>query len=188
MSDLRPLGFLSHLQYDATVRQESLVALAIRVETLIVTAHWQAIRPPRIVALAIATYLWDLAEAMPLPPSVANTGATVFAARCAGCHAGTGFTGPPRPLAAIGTDPKLGQSPDRGTGFYRVPSLRGVSARPTLLHDGSVRDLAALLDPARLVADYRGGARGAGPIPGHAFGLDLSAADRVALLAYLQAL
>ncbi len=188
ISDLRPLRFLSHLQYDATVRQESLVSLAIRVETLLITAHGQAIRPPRVVALAIAEYLWSLAHSMPAPPRDADAGATLFAARCAACHAGDGFTGAPQPLEAVGTDPTLGRSPDRGTGFYRVPSLRGVSARPTLLHNGSVRDLGALFDPARTDAGYRGGARGDGPVAGHTFGLDLSEADRAAVLAYLRSL
>jgi hypothetical protein len=175
ISDLRPLRWLSHLQYDATVRQPDVVALAIRVETLILTAHAQVVRPPRLVALALARYLWDL-------------GAGVFASRCAGCHAGVGFTGAPRTLAEVGTDPALGLSPDRGTGFYRVPSLRGVALRPTLLHDGTLPSLDALLDPARLSSGYAGGARGAGPVLGHAFGLDLSAADRTALLSFLRAL
>jgi hypothetical protein len=63
-----------------------------------------------------------------------------------------------------------------------------VAARATLLHDGSVRSLAALLDPARLGADYAEGVRDPGPVPGHAFGLDLGPADRAALLGFLGAL
>jgi hypothetical protein len=43
------------------------------------------------------------------------------------------------------------------------------------LHDASVPDVAALLDPARTV-------------PGHRFGLDLSAAERDALVAFLSTL
>ncbi len=188
ISDLRSLRWVSHLQYDATVRQADVVALAIRIETLIITAHAQAVRPPRLVALALARYLWDLGLELPPPPSSTSDGARVFAARCAGCHAGEGFTGPPRALADVGTDAALGLSPDRGTGFYRVPSLRGVAARPTLFHDGALVDLAALLDPARVSPSYAGGARGPGPVPGHAFGLELSDADRAALLTYLRAL
>jgi hypothetical protein len=188
ISDLRPARFLSHLQYDATVRQLDVVSLAIRVETLIITSHAQAIRPPRIVALAIAQYLWSLADGLPLTTAGATPGAALFSARCAACHAGASLTSAPRPLAEVGTDQALGLSPERGTGRYRVPSLRGVAARPTLFHDGALPGLAALLDPARLDEAYQGGARHAGAVTGHVFGLDLSAADRAALLDYVQSL
>ncbi len=187
-ADLRSLRFVSHLQYDATVRQPDVVALAIRIETLIITGHGQAIRPPRIVALALAAYLWSLSDALPAPPATGGAGRTLFAARCASCHAGDGLTGPPRAIAEVGTDARLGLSPERGTGLYRVPSLRGAGARPTLLHDGTLRGLDALLDPGRLAAGYAGGARGPGAVGGHAFGLDLSAADRAALLEYVSSL
>jgi hypothetical protein len=186
IGDLRPDRWLTHLQYDATVRQVDVVSLAIRIETLIITSHGQLDRPPRIVALALAQYLWSLGPAMPPAGSAATPGGALFAARCSGCHAGAAFTGPPRPLAEIGTDSTLGLSPVRGTGFYRVPSLRGVAARPSLLHDGTLPGLDALFDPARLGPGYQGGARGPGAVVGHAFGLDLSDADRAALLDYLR--
>jgi hypothetical protein len=188
ISDLRPTRWLTHLQYDATVKQLDVVSLAIRVETLIITAHGEAIRPPRIVALALARYLWKLGETLPAIPDAKSPGGALFAAQCAGCHAGSGFTGAPRPLAEIGTDPTLGLSPDRGTGMYRVPSLRGVSARPTLLHDGTLTDVASLLDPARLADGFQGGARGPGAVRGHELGLSLSASDRAALVDYLRSL
>ena len=184
IADLRPVRWLTHLQYDATIRQNDVVALAIRIETLIITSHAQTLRPPRIVALALARYLWSLGSSLPPPPPPP----AVFATRCSGCHTGEGLTGPPRPLAEVGTDPTLGLSPDRGTGFYRVPSLRGVGARPTLLHDGTLPDLRAMFDPARLAPDWTGGARAAGAVRGHPFGLDLSDSERAALLTYLQAL
>jgi mono/diheme cytochrome c family protein len=188
LPDLRPLRWLSHLQYDATVRQLDVVSLAIRLETLIITAHGQSVRPPRIVALALARYLWSLAEALPAPGTDQARGAALFATTCAGCHAGPAYTGAPRALAEVGTDPAYGQSPDRGTGTYRVPSLRGVAARPTLLHDGTLPDLEALLDPARLAEGFTGGARGPGPVPGHEFGLSLPPADRAALVGFLRSL
>lgn len=186
--DLRPARFLSHLQYDATVRQLDVVSLAIRVETLIITAHGQQLRPPRVVALALAQYLWSLADGMPAPRDVASRGRVLFEARCATCHAGDALTSAPRPLAEIDTDPTLGLSPDRGTGFYRVPSLRGVGARPSLFHDGALPNVDALLDPSRVTDGYRGGARGAGAVNGHSFGLDLAPSDRAALADYVRAL
>jgi hypothetical protein len=161
------------------------VALAIRIETLIITSHGQTLRPPRIVALALARYLWSLAASLPAP---ADPAPALFAARCSGCHAGEGLTGAPRSLSEVGTDPTLGLSPERGTGQYRVPSLRGVGARPTLLHDGSLPNLTAMFDPARLASDWTGGARGAGAVPGHTFGLELSVLQRAELLTFLRAL
>jgi cytochrome c5 len=184
ISDLRPTRWLSHLQYDATVQQRDLVALAIRIETLIITSHGETLRPPRIVALALAQYHWSLAPSLPTAPPPPDA----FTAHCAACHAGEGLTGLPRGLAEVGTDPTLGLSPDRGTGFYRVPSLRGTGTRPTLLHDGSVPDLAAMFDPARLGSDWTGGAREPGAVTGHLFGIELSPAERATLVDYLRAL
>ncbi|MDB4963103.1 MAG: hypothetical protein JWP01_3102 [Myxococcales bacterium] len=168
--DLRPIRWLTHLHAAATVRQPDVVALAIRIETLIITSHAEVVRPPRAVTLALATYLWSLStEEPPAPPP------EPFLRECAGCHAGDGLTGAPVPLHVVGTDPVVGQSTDRGTGTYRVPSLRGVGDRALLLHDGSVDSLEALLDPARTT-------------PGHPFGSDLPAPDRAAIVAYLEAL
>jgi hypothetical protein len=188
IADLRPVRWLDHLQYDATVRQTDVVDLAIRVETLIVTAHGQALRPPRVVSLALAQFIRDLASELPPPPAADAPGAPLFARRCASCHGGPGLSGAPQPLEAVGTDPALGDSADRGTGTYRVPSLRGVASRPSLLHDGALSGLDALLDPARLDAGYGGGARGPGAVRGHAFGLDLPIDERRALISYLRRL
>jgi hypothetical protein len=72
--------------------------------------------------------------------------------------------------------------------MYRVPSLRGVGARPTLLHDGTLPNLTAMFDPARVEDAWTGGARGPGPVGGHVFGLDLPELDRAALVRYLELL
>jgi cytochrome c5 len=188
MADLRPIRWASHLQYDATLRQQSVVSLAIRIETLIITSKNGALRPPRVLALALAVYLWTLADALPPLPSGSTAGAALFEEHCADCHAGPDLGGGPVTLAVVGTDPLLGRSPERGTGAYRAPSLRGVADRPTLLHDGTLPNVWSLLDPARLDPAYRGGARAAGPVRGHRFGLDLNDTDRRALATYVQAL
>jgi hypothetical protein len=91
-------------------------------------------------------------------------------------------------LATIGTDPWLGESPDRGTGAYRVPSLHGVGSRGPLLHDGTVPSVAAMLDPTRPTAAFTGRLHGPGAVPGHLYGLELAPADRAALVAYVEAL
>jgi hypothetical protein len=189
--DLRAVRWLEYLQQDGTVRAPDLTALAIRIETLIVTSQEAVLRPPRVVALALAAYVRSLAAALPSIDAAANAsaqGAAVFAAECAGCHAPPGFTGAPVSLARIGTDPTLGLSAERGTGAYRVPSLRGVGTRGPLLHDGTIPSVDAFFDPARLTSAFAQRLHGGGPVPGHVFGLDLADGDRQALTAYLQAL
>ena len=179
ISDLRPVGHQTHLHKTASVRN-GLIELAIRTETLILTSLGQAARPPRQTAFALALFLRSLADALPpVPPAdtpgTIGVGRTVFDAHCARCHAGPSLNGPPVALDEIGTDPAVGQSTDRTTGTYRVPSLRGVADRRPLLATGSVPDLQTLLDPARTT-------------PGHRYGLTVPASDRQALLEFLAAL
>jgi cytochrome c5 len=189
--DLRPVRWLSHLQQDATVRARDPIALAIRIETLIVTSSQATVRPPRVVSLALAAYVRSLAAALPAGDAAAASsprGADLFAAGCARCHSPPGLTGVPVPLDVIATDPTLGLSADRGTGCYRVPSLHGVATRGPLLHDGTLPSVDALLDPNRLNDGFVGRLHGTGPVPGHLFGLDLGDADRRALVSYLDLL
>lgn len=171
--DLRPVREQLYLQASAAVRQRDVISLAVRIETLIITAHHETVRPPPIVALALAEYVWSLAPAPPAPPRTASElhGATLFSARCARCHQ----AGERVPVARVGTDPVAAQSRDRGTGMYRAPSLRGVADRALLLHDGSVHSLAELLDPMRTA-------------PGHRFGTSLPTADRADLVAFVSTL
>jgi cytochrome c5 len=188
IADLRPVRWLTHLQQDATVRQIDRTSLAIRVETLIVTSNGEAVRPPRVVALALAAYESSLADALPSADdaaSAAPAGASVFDAHCTGCHQPPALTGPPVALSVVGTDPTLGESVVRGTGTYRVPSLHGVATRGPLLHDGTVPSIEAMFDPARVTPSFAGRLHGTGAVPGHPYGLDVTAADRAALLAFL---
>jgi hypothetical protein len=81
----------------------------------------------------------------------------------------------------------------RGTGYYKVPSLRGVWYRGPFEHNGSVATLEDWFDPRRLGETYvPTGFRGAGvktrAVKGHAFGFNLSAEDRQALIAFLKTL
>ena len=191
IGDTRPVEWLGFIHADGTVALHDVVSLAIRLETLIITSHGLLDRPPRAVALGLAAYLETLGASLSTrPPSspAEVRGETLFDATCSSCHVPPSFTGAPVALAVVGTDPTIGLSLDRGTGSYRVPSLRGVSTRGALLHDASLPDLDALFDPARVTAGYQGGRRGPGPVVGHVFGLDLGASDRADLVAYLQTL
>ena len=91
------------------------------------------------------------------------------------------------------TDPGLALKTRKGTGFYKIPSLRGLWYRPRLMHDGALTSLEDMFDPARHRPDYE--PRGWNPvgvtkraIPGHPFGFELSAEDKQALLAFLRSL
>jgi mono/diheme cytochrome c family protein len=189
--DLRPVRWLTYLQQAAAVRARDLAALAIRIETLIIVSHNGVTRPPRLVTLGLAAYLLALGDDLPpleAAKAVSPRGATVFTARCARCHAGPGLTGEPVAIDYVGTDPTLGMSADRGTGKYRVPSLRGVGTRGPLLHDGTVPSLDAMFDPTRTTPAFAAKLHGAGAVSGHRFGLDLDPLDRAALVAFLKAL
>jgi hypothetical protein len=94
---------------------------------------------------------------------------------------------------SVGTDPSYTLKTRRGTGYYKVPSLKGIWYRRPFLHNGSLAQLDDLLDARRLRADYvPTGFRGAGmttkTVQEHEFGLALAAPDRAALLAFLKTL
>ncbi len=94
---------------------------------------------------------------------------------------------------SVGTDPSYTLKTRRGTGYYKVPSLRGLWYRSPYFHDASLARLDDVLDPARLKAEYVPTAFvGAGiknrAVPGHEFGLELNQSDKQALIAYLMTL
>ena len=91
---------------------------------------------------------------------------------------------------SVGTDPALAMATRRGTGFYKIPSLRGVWYRNAFGHGGQAETLEEWLDPARLQDDYvpKGFHLGPGPIKGHEFGLKLVPAEREQLIAFLRTL
>ena len=65
----------------------------------------------------------------------------------------------------------------KGTGYYKVPSLKGARYRGPFQHAGAVKTLDEWFDPARL-----------GSVPGHRFGLTLTADERHALIAFIETL
>jgi Di-haem oxidoreductase, putative peroxidase len=86
----------------------------------------------------------------------------------------------------VGTDPGLTMETRRGTGYYKVPSLRGIWYRGAFEHSGSVPTLEDWLDPRRLQENYQPAVdRKAGAVKGHEFGLKLSPQEKTALIAFL---
>jgi mono/diheme cytochrome c family protein len=164
-------------------------------------------------AYALARYLYSL-EPLPSPhrydAETMALGERVFIEEgCVTCHPPPGYTNdelmpvdgfepPPDhyeryPVfdVSVGTDPGLALYTRRGTGYYAIPSLRGLWYRDRLFHDGSL-SLEDVLDPARLRDDFvPSGFRGTDAtrtVPGHEFGLDLPAREKAALIAYLRTL
>ena len=163
---------------------------------------------------ALAIYLYSLQP--PLNPNsfdrVAARGKKVFERTgCTGCHTPPLYTNNKLTIAegftlsaekhtlydimpvSVGTDPKLALMTRRGTGFYKVPSLKGVWYRSMFGHNGWCVTLEDWFDPKRLRADYE--PTGFKPdraetfaVKGHVFGLSLSAEDRKALIAFLKTL
>jgi cytochrome c peroxidase len=93
----------------------------------------------------------------------------------------------------VGTDPSLALKTRKGTGYYKVPSLKGLWYRPLLEHSGSVASLEEWFDRNRLRDDYApSGWKGPGvktrAVKGHEFGMDLSAEDKRALISFLRTL
>lgn len=153
---------------------------------------------------ALALYLYALQP--PANPNHANAqsraGSVVFEREgCGACHAAPlytnnkltpadGFEVPDSGATMadvmpvrVGTDPELAMRSRRGTGYYKVPSLKGVWYRGPFGHSGTSPTLEDWLDAGRLTG---GGARK--PSPGHEFGLHLKPRDKSALIAFLKTL
>jgi hypothetical protein len=163
---------------------------------------------------ALALYLYAL-EPPPNPnkfDALAQRGQKVFRSEgCAGCHTPPlytcnkltpveGFKVPEEqrkkddilPMS-VGTDPSLALRTRRGTGYYKVPSLKGVWYRGPFEHNGSVATLEDWFDPRRVREDYvPTGYKPYGvktrAVKGHEFGLKLSPEDKQALIAFLKTL
>jgi len=111
-----------------------------------------------------------------------------------------GFTPPKnRPEAldvlpiSVGTDAGLALATRKGTGYYKVPSLKGLWYHGHYLHDGSVASLEEMFDPDRVKSSHvPGGWMPVGAkshaIQGHEFGLKLEASEREELIAFLKTL
>jgi hypothetical protein len=168
--DLRATRYQLRLHYSGNLINR-LEALAVRTETLLITARANRVRPPREIAWAIAYYVWSLGE----PARPAPAPSPLFAEHCGHCHASPTGAGELVAVADVGTDDAAARSSARGTGSYRVPSLRGVSQRTRLTHLGWPVTLAEFLDPARHPA-----------LRGHAFGFELSQEQRAELVRELE--
>ena len=163
---------------------------------------------------ALALYIYSL-QPPPNPNSpnaLSQRGGAIFEREgCASCHTpplytnnklipAAGFAVPEAHRTTydimpgvIDTDRRLTLQSRKGTGYYRVPSLRGVWYRGPFEHNGSIATLDDWFDPARLRDDYRPtGFIGFGvktrAVTGHPFGLTLTRDEKEALIAFLRTL
>lgn len=163
---------------------------------------------------ALALYLYSLRPPRNPHPfdAEAARGKAIFEhAGCASCHTPPFYTNnmliavdgfePPADQrqrfavmdARIGTDPRYSLETHKGTGYYKVPSLKGVWYRSPLEHNGSVATLEDWFDSARLRDDYiptgfKGYDGRTRSVRGHRFGLDLSPEEKKALISFLKTL
>lgn len=173
------------------------------------------VRPSDEAMYALGLYIYSLEPAKSPHPfdDLAQRGQRVFEAEgCTECHtpplytnnklvAAPGFE-PPGGAAElgldvskrrVGTDPGLALKTRKGTGYYKIPSLRGLWYRGLYEHNGSIANLEDWFNPKRLRDDYEPtGWKGPGvkarAVPGHKFGLDLPDEEKKALLAFLRTL
>jgi hypothetical protein len=94
---------------------------------------------------------------------------------------------------SVGTDSDLTLKTRRGTGYYKVPSLKGVWYRNNFGHSGWCATLEDWFDPSRLNNNYvPTGFKPYGTetyaVSGHNFGLDLTPQEKQDLIAFLKTL
>jgi hypothetical protein len=163
---------------------------------------------------ALALYIYSL-KPPPNPnkfDAAATRGQKIFAREgCAACHTpplytnnkltpAQGFTVPAEALAkyeilpiSVGTDSDLTLKTRRGTGYYKVPSLKGVWYRNMFGHSGWCATLEDWFNPDRLNDDYiPTGFKPYGvatyAVRGHPFALGLTPEEKKDLIAFLKTL
>ena len=181
----RPAGKLPAASSQSRYSDEQLYALSLYIYSL---------KPPdnpnKYDALAQRGYEVFMTEACDVchtPPAYTNNMLTPVAGFKADLRINDVLNIP------INTDPNLALNTRRGTGYYKVPSLKGLWYRGPFEHNGSVATLEDWFDPRRLRDDYvPTGFRGYGvttrAVKGHEFGLNLPPEERQALIAFLRTL
>lgn len=161
----------SYLNASGVVRVANPASVAIRFETQYIPGHGLEARPNRVLSWALAMYVLSLKP--PAGPDVwpDDAGRAVFEAQCARCHnPDRGFSGDLIEGWLLKGSTTAAESPMRGTGMMKVPSLVGIGQGGPYMHDGRHAELSDVLE-AR-----------------HPVGAALSDDEREVLLSYLQSL
>jgi hypothetical protein len=189
----RPAGELPGASTQSRYSDEQLYALALYIYSL---------KPPdnpnKFTALAqrgYVVFMTEACDACHTPPLYTNNMLLPVSDKLQFVASSNSSLPDPKDILniPINTDPNLAFNTRRGTGYYKVPSLKGVWYRGPFEHNGSVATLEDWFDPRRLRDDYvPTGFRGYGvttrPVKGHEFGLNLTDEERTALIAFLRTL
>ena len=159
-----------YLNASGVIRMSTPAALAVRLETQYLVGHSLEARPNRVQIWALTMYVFSLQHDASAP-AAPGKGRELFDRHCASCHVpDRAFGGGLVAVDGLTSDPQAAYSAYRGTGFYKVPSLVGVSDGGPFLHDNSAPDLEALL-----------------AMP-HPYAIELDSTEQQALLDFLRTL
>lgn len=164
---------------------------------------------------ALTQYIYSLVPPVnphEFPEALLTRGQQVFNEQgCVTCHTpplytnnmltpAEGFEPPPEHFetydifnVSVETDTRSTLKSRRGTGYYKIPSLRGLWYRGPFFHNGQLATLEDVFDPKRLQDDYvptgfKDPDVDQWAVKGHDFGMDLSEEDKEALIAFLKTL
>jgi mono/diheme cytochrome c family protein len=166
--DLFELKNSSYLNSSGVIAVNGPTTLAVRFETQYILGHRMLARPARHLTWALAQFVWNLETPTSTTTNTEVPGQKVFEQNCGGCHDLTrSGAGGLVDAELLVSDNTVAFTPERGTGFYKVPSLRNVADFGPYLHDGSQPTLDALLQS------------------GHPYGNTLGNSQRAAVLNFL---
>lgn len=158
----------THINRSGAIRLASPTALTIRFETQYIEGHSMMARPSRVHTWALAMYVYSLKSPTEHNEVKNERGLEVFQANCASCHnPETGYGGGLVAAAGINSNPIATESPMRGTGFFKIPTLVGISKSSRFMHDARLESLEDVVDS------------------GHPTGIILDTKDRQDLLKFL---
>ncbi len=159
----------THINHSAAIKLDSPAALAIRFETQYIEGQSLLRRPNRVIPWALAMYVYSLKPGT--RPDTSLPGHTTFEQKCGSCHqADKAFGGGLIPADSINADPLASNSPLRGTGYYKVPTLLGISNSDRFMNNAKVDSLEDVIDS------------------GHPYGETMSENDKVEILEFLNTL
>lgn len=161
-----------YLNASGVIEMTTPAALAVRLETQYIVGHSLESRPNRVQIWALSMYVLSLEHTTDADQDLEDgAGRRLFDRHCASCHQpDRAYGGDLIPVESLTSDPQAAHSAYRGTGFYKTPSLVGISRGGPFLHDNSASDLEALLN-----------------LP-HPYELELTPSEQNALLGFLKTL
>lgn len=140
--DLFGLSHARYLNCSGVIEVVDPAVPAMRFETQYILGHEMRARPARDLTVALANFLMSLTP-QTQPAAVPQA----FTDHCAGCHdPDAGFSGGLVDAKLVGTDTTAAYTPARGTGYYKVPSLLGLSHGGPYFHDASAETVDEVLE------------------------------------------